>query len=252
MTLQRIAAVVSVLIAAALPARAGSVDEIGRAAEEQARVGVPLRAEIRATIDGVEGNRSERIVMLLRKAPQGEGVETFVDLAEAKLRYLVLADGTAFAAEDGEAKEVALDTPIGATSWVLEDLRPFSIERCGVMRNVDESPRQITILCNPVKGQKTTYVLTTYKFDREKAVPERVMYYQERQDNLVKMLRNEELSLVGRKWLPARITMQNFRMRTKDVFEIEWSQANDLPPEPFDPKTFAEAPIARTKSAAAR
>ncbi|MGH7821868.1 MAG: hypothetical protein ACREQ9_19060, partial [Candidatus Binatia bacterium] len=131
-----------------------SVDAIGRAAEEQAHVPTPLRGDIRATIDGVEGSRKERMVMLMRNAPQGGGVETFLALGDAGLRYLVLADGTAFAAEKGQTKKVALDTPIDGTSWVLEDLQPFTVERCGVMRNVDESAAQITVLCNPVKGQK--------------------------------------------------------------------------------------------------
>ncbi|MGH7819824.1 MAG: hypothetical protein ACREQ9_08630, partial [Candidatus Binatia bacterium] len=71
----------------------------------------------------------------------------------------------------------------------------------------------------------------------------------ERQDNLVKMLRNDELTLVGRKWLPGRTTMEHFQMRTKDVFEIEWSQASGVGPEPFDAKTFAEAQL---EAAAAR
>jgi hypothetical protein len=238
MTLQSL---VALTLLSATTVFAGSADEIARAAEERARVALPLRGDVSVAIDGVEGKRDQRMILLQRKA--ANGVDTFVSLETAGLRYLVLADGSAYVAEKGKTRKVGLDTAIDGTSWLLEDLRPFTVERCGVARNVDESPQQVTILCNPLKGETGIYALTTYKFDREKVLPKRVMYYQERQDNLVKMLRIEERTAVGEKWLPARMTMENFKLRTKDVFEIRWAEVPDLGGEPFDPKTFATATL---------
>ena len=245
MSLQRIRAVVAAVALLPFPAvvQAGALDELARAAERQGEVAAPLRADIEARIDGVEGEQRDSIVLVARRSPGGDGVDFAVDFEKAKLRYLVLADGSAHVAKNGSVEKVGLDAPLGGSSWVLADLRPFTIERCGVMRNVDESTRQMTILCNPEKGQKAHYILSVYKMDREKAVPERVLYYQERQDNLVKMLKNDDFELVGQKWRPTRMVMQNFKLRTKDVFEATWAQDPSFPPELFDPSSFATAKI---------
>jgi hypothetical protein len=224
-------------------AAASDLDRVAKAAAEQAHVAAPLRADVKAEIDGLEGKKSERIVMLFRPAPSGPGIETYVQLGEGALRYLVQSDGTAWVAEGGKARKIPLDTLIGATSWTVEELLPFSIERCGLPRTVEVMPAYMTVLCDPKQEHRGQYVLWVYKFDREKAMPERVLFYQERQDNLVKMLRNEDFTLIGRKWRPKRMVMQNFKLRTRDVFEIEWSQDPKFPPEIFDPGTFAGASL---------
>jgi hypothetical protein len=225
-------------------AQGGELEELLAAAEEQANLSVPLRADIEARSEHVEGERTERIVLLERRSPSGRGSDLYVQLEAAGLRYLVLGDGSAWVSDGGRIRPASLDTGIASTSWTLEDLLPFSTARCDLPRTVEIMPGYLTLLCDPKPEHRRQYVLWVYKFDRAKAVPERVLYYRERQDNLVKMLRSEQFQLVGRKWRPGRMVMQDFKLRTRDVFDLRWSQDPSFPPETFDPGGFAEVSLA--------
>ena len=68
------------------------------------------------------------------------------------------------------------------------------------------------------------------------------LLYKGTMTNLVKMLRNDDFVRVGQQWRPKRVTMQDFKIRTKDVLSLEWKAAAPVPPETFDPSAFAAKP----------
>jgi hypothetical protein len=71
---------------------------------------------------------------------------------------------------------------------------------------------------------------------------QQVLLYKDNMTNLVKMLRNDDFEQVASKWRPKRVVMQDFKLRTKDTFEIQWQPSPTAPAELFDPKAFAAAP----------
>ncbi len=208
----------------------------------QTRLSTPLRADVDAEIDYLEGKKHERIVAIFRNHPtENSQIQTYIELDRAKLKFLILGDAQFFAAAEGKMKPASLDTPVDSTSWVLEDLLPFLPSRCNSMRVADLTPEQVTVACEPKKKIGSDYSLFVFKFDREKSVPLQVLYYRDTLSNLVKLRRDEDFELVGSRWRPKRVTMQDFKLRTKDVFEIRWTADPKLPPALFDSRSFAGA-----------
>ena len=72
-------------------------------------------------------------------------------------------------------------------------------------------------------------------FDRDKKVPRKTLYDRETLNNLVKMRRDDDYVLVGRKWMPAVTSMETCKLRTHTTFSVRWSQDENVPPELFDP-----------------
>src|SRR5262249_41554377 len=96
----------------------------------------------------------------------------------------------------------------------------------------DESAEQITIALFPTRSQ---YIMLVFTFDREKKVAVKTMYYQETLSNLVKMRRDSDYALVGQRWLPTKVTMEQFALRTQSALQLHWTQAPPIPPEMFHP-----------------
>lgn len=221
-------------------ARPDALSEVIEQVNRQTQLAVPLRADIDAEIDHLEGKRHEQIVMIFRNHPnETSQVQTYVEFDKSKLKYLVLGNAGFHALSGGKAEPVALDTSLDSTSWVLEDLLQFSASRCASMRIADLTPDQVTVTCEPKKDSGSTYSMFVYKFDREKSVPLQVLYYKDTLSNLVKLRRNEDFELVGSRWQPKRVTMQDFKLRTRDVFQIRWTADPKLGPDLFEPRSLA-------------
>jgi hypothetical protein len=208
----------------------------------QNRLSAPLRADITAEIDQVEGQRQERMVAIYRNPPDKTPLaQTYVEFEKSKARFLLLSETELYALADGKVKKASLDTPLDGTSWVLEDVLPFAPPRCASMRIADTTSEQMTVTCEPKKDAGSSYTLLVYKFDREKAVPVQLLLYKDTLSNLVKMMRSEDFTLVGSKWRPKRVVMQDFKLRTRDVFAIEWSQDPKFLPELFDSRSLGDS-----------
>jgi hypothetical protein len=225
---------------ALLPATsfADAVGEMMVAADAQTKLTTPLRGEGEAAIDGMQGKKQEKIVVVER--PGGAGPDVYVELQTAKQRFLLLGSGETFAAKDGKVAKAALDSPIDGTSFTVEDLFPFWSKRCGTMRVADTQSNQLTLTCEPPKG-RSQYPLVVYKFDRDKAVPVQVLYYKDTLSNLVKMRRNSDLTKVADRWRPASVTMQDFKVQTRDEITFKWSAPPSVSADLFDPQKFATA-----------
>lgn len=219
------------------------MSDMVKRAETDIRLSTPLRAEITAEIDGVEGKKQDRFVMMQRPAPDGQAaIQIRLELEKAGQRFLVLSSSESYVAAGGSVKKAAPDSPIDGTSWTVEDLLPFAAERCAGMRIADQRPDQVTFTCEPKREAGSQYSLVVYKYDLEKSVPVQVLYYKETLSNLVKMRRDEEFVQVAGKWRPTRVLMQDFKLRARDELAIKWSVAAGLDGAQFDPKTLAATP----------
>jgi hypothetical protein len=217
-------------------ALADAVGDMTTLADAQTKLAAPLRGEGDLAIDGVEGKKQEKIVVVERQGTAGPDV--YVELQTAKQKYLLLGSGETYAAKDGKAAKAALDSTIDGTSFTVEDLFPFWSKRCATMRVADTQSNQLTLTCEPAKG-RSQYPLVVYKFDREKAVPVQVLYYKDTMSNLVKMRRNSDLTKVGDRWRPATVTMQDFKVQARDELTLKWSAPASVNADLFDPTKFA-------------
>lgn len=227
------------LLLASTAAHSNALSELLDQVNEQRRLVVPLRADIDAKVDHLEGEKQERLVVIVRNHPSATSeIQTYVELDKAKLKFLLLGAAGSYGFSDGQVKSIPLDTPLGPTSWVVEDLLPFSASRCAVIRIADSTPEQTTVACEPKKDLRSTYSMFVYKFDREKFVPHQILYYRDTLSNLVKLQRNEDFELVGSRWRPRRVTMQDFKLHTRDEFEIHWTTNPEIAPDLFDSQSL--------------
>ena len=90
---------------------------------------------------------------------------------------------------------------------------------------------------------ESAYVYRAYTFDKVKTLPMKVQFYAKTLNNLVKLRTDSEHVLVGKKWFPGRVEIQNFPENSKVVLTIKWSQAASAPPELFAPESFGGAAL---------
>ena len=69
----------------------------------------------------------------------------------------------------------------------------------------------------------------------------KVQFYAKALNNLVKLRTDSDHVLVGKKWFPGTIEVQNFVDNSKATLTIHWSQAASAPPELFAPESFGGA-----------
>lgn len=244
-----LAACVTIVAVLGGGARADTMSELLRKVAEAARPSTPLRADATADIDGIEGKKQDRVVVVERgSADASLPAQALVAFENAKLRLLALRPADLYLATDTKTKQAAAETKIGSTSFTAEDFLPFAPDRCAAMRVADITGEQFTLVCEP-KKPPSQYSLMVYKFDRERFSPLQVLLYKDGATNLVKMLRNDDFVQIGSSWRPKRVVMQDFKLRTKDVLTLEWRADAKAPAEAFDPKTFAGVALQAQASA---
>ena len=242
------ATLLSIVLAASVSA-ADTLPALLQAVREAEQAPSPLRAEGSVEIDGVEGKKQDRLVIVERSATDAKAPrQLYAELQNAKVRLLALGPTELQLASDGKPRSAKSDQAVGPTSFTAEDWLAFSPERCAAMRIADLSEEQFTLVCEP-KKPPSQYSLMVYKFDRAKALMQQVLLYKDTMTNLVKALRHDDFVQVGSKWRPKRIVMQDFKLRTKDVLSLDWQAAANVPAAVFDPKTFATASLPQAAAA---
>lgn len=212
--------------------------------EEAAKPTVTLRADGVLTTTNPDGTKRDQILMIHR-----EGNDLFIELKQGSKALLLKGGGEAYTAMAGakEAMSFAPEAALAGSEFTREDLQPFAVSRYKTPRIVDQTGATIQIALFPQQSQYSMVVIT---FDREKKVPVKAMYYKDTLNNLVKMRRDYDHVLVGRRWLPTRITMEHFALHNTSTLELQWSQAPDVAPELFQ-SAFLPRPSNLTWPAAA-
>lgn len=197
--------------------------------EEAAKPNVTLRADGKMTVVNPDKTTADQLILL-----RGESNDVYVELHEAQDKVLIPKDGAGavrYVHGAQEAAPCAPEEPVFGSDFTCEDLQPFSAGRYQTSRIVDESAEQVVVALFPKHSQYSLVVIT---FDREKKVPLKTMYYQETFNNLVKMRRDSDHVLVGRRWLPTKVTMERFGLRSTTTLDLRWAQSPNVPPELFD------------------
>jgi len=227
------------LVLAARMARATPVDldAFLRSVEQASQPPTAVRADGELTVTTPDKTTTSQLVLIQRDAN-----DLFLELRQPPLKALITGAGASAYVLVGTAKDPK-DWPqkdaLADSDFNREDLEPFVLDHYQTPRIVDESPDQVTVALFPKHSQ---YSLLVFTFDREKKVPLKTMYYEETFSNLVKMRRDSDHVLIGRRWLPTKITMEQFALRTQSALQLSWTQDPPITPELFQPAFLARAP----------
>lgn len=195
--------------------------------EEAAKPTVTLRADGTMTVVTPEGTKRDQIVLIHR-----EGNDLFIELKQGVKALLLKGGAESFIAMAGAKEATAFkgDATLAGSEITREDLQPFTVAHYKTPRIVDQTSQIVHVALFPQQSQYSLLVIT---FDREMKVPVKTMYYKDTLNNLVKMRRDTDHVLVGRRWVPTRITVENFALHNTTTLELQWTQATNVAPELF-------------------
>lgn len=223
------------LILLLMPAHAMAEDlkEFLNEATEANRPDVPLRADGQITVRSPEETVQDRIIVVL----QTDG-DLFLETQRGGLKALLKAAEKEVYVRPGknsDVEKVALSDTFPGTDFAWEDLLPFDVSSWDFPVIIDKNAYRLTVQLTP---KTPHYVLVVSTFDREKRVPVKTLYYVEKASNLVKMRTDADLVEVAGQWLPGKITMKTFGLRTETVLALKWRKATDLPKGLFQSGTL--------------
>jgi hypothetical protein len=207
-----------------------------RDAEEAGQVTVALRGDGQFEVTSPEGTRRDQVALMIRPA-----ADAFIELQQEGIKALLLhASGQAFHSKAGatQAESFASDASFAESDFTREDLEPFQLSHYTQPRIADDSATELTVMLIPKASQYSLVVIT---FDRQKKVPLKTLYYRDTLSNLVKMGRNSDYVLIGRKWMPTTISMETFKLRTRAAFTLRWGERGNVPSDLFDPASLPRA-----------
>jgi len=194
-----------------------------------------LRADIALEVETPQGTHKTDVIALF--AP-GKEARWYVQLRAPELRALVLgSERKVMERSGGITQTVPIGAPIDALGIAYEDLSRFMVDDFKTWQITDENPSAVLVGMHP--NVESAYVYRAYTFDKEMTVPLKVQFYAKSLNNLVKLRLDSDHALVGKKWLPATIQIQNYPENSTTRLHIRWTQNASAPPELLVPASFA-------------
>lgn len=204
---------------------------------------ITMRADIGIALETHKGKRETQAIAFF---PPGKDARWYLQLKDPALAALVLgADHKVMQRSGGSIKTTAIGEPIADLGISYEDLSRFVADDFKLWQIADESTD--VVLAGGHPQVESAYVYRAYTFDKGRSIPLKVQFYAKTLNNLVKLRTDSDHVLIGKKWFPNTITIENFEDSTKATLAIRWSQAATVPPELLAPESFgAAAPVAWT------
>ncbi len=206
-----------------------SLQQFLRSVEEAMEVTVPLRGDGTIEVNSGATTRRDEVAVVLRPP-----ADSYWERRQDGSKWLFLDGGEhayRFTKGAATAEDFRADAAFADTDFTREDLQPFRAARYKGARVADDAASELTVILVPSDSEYSLLVIT---FDRQKQVPLKTLYYRETLNNVVKMRRDGSHVQVGGRWLPATISMETFKLRTKTTVTLRWTQAATVPPELFD------------------
>jgi hypothetical protein len=196
-----------------------------------------MRADIGIALETYKGPRATTAVAFF--AP-GKDARWYLQLKEPALAALVRgAERKVMQRADGSIKTTAIGEPIADLGISYEDLSRFVVDDFKLWQIADDTTD--TVLAGGHPQVESAYVYRAYTFDKARSLPLKVQFYMKTLNNLVKLRTDSDHVLVGKKWFPQTIEIQNFPENSKVKLSIKWSQAATVPPEVLAPESFPGA-----------
>lgn len=207
-----------------------------------------MRADIAIALETHKGPRTTEAIAFF--AP-GKDARWYLQLKEPATAALVLgADRKVMQRTGSSIKTSALSEPIADLGVSYEDLSRFVPDDFKLWQIADEGTD--VVLAGGHPQVESAYVYRAYTFDKGRTIPLKVQFYAKTLNNLVKLRTDSDHVLIGKKWFPGKIEIQNFEDNSKATLTIHWSQAASVPPEILAPESFGgAAPVPWTTPAPA-
>ena len=221
---ERVLGVLALLLALT-PSRAsaGDLTELLAAVATDARVDVPLRADVR--IECRPACQTQRAIFLAR------GDAVYVETRDG-LRALVRADDV-LVLQGTHAVPAPLDARLGDTPVLLRDLFPFTAKSLALPQVSDDGPDGVVVTSAP--SGRSPYVLLVHTIDRERHVIVKTQYYTESIGHLAKIRRDGGFGKVGSHERPGEITVDAFDPTRNARLTLSWREVSDAPAALFEP-----------------
>jgi hypothetical protein len=199
-----------------------------------------MRADIAIALETYKGPRATEAVAFF--AP-GKDARWYFQLKDPALAALVRgAERKVMQRTNGTIKTSSIGEPIADLGISYEDLSRFIVDDFKLWQIADETTD--VVLAGGHPQVESAYVYRAYTFDKSRTIPTKVQFYAKTLNNLVKLRTDSDHVLIGKKWFPGTIEIQNFLENSKVALTIRWSQAAAAPPELFVPESFpAAAPV---------
>jgi len=196
-----------------------------------------MRADIAVALETYKGPRNTEAVAFF--AP-GKEARWYIQLKEPAVAALVRgSERKVMVRTDGSIKTTAIGEPIADLGISFEDLSRFIVDDFKLWQIADDTGDAVLAGGHP--QVESSYVYRAYTFDKARTIPLKVQFYQKTLNNLVKLRTDSDHALVGKKWFPQTIEIQNFPENSKAKLSIKWAQAATVPPELLAPESFASA-----------
>jgi len=196
-----------------------------------------LRADIAVSLETYKGPRTTQAIAIF--AP-GKDAHWYLQLKDPGLTALVLgSDRKVMERTDHTIRTVALGEPIADLGVSYEDLSRFVADEFKLWQIADESTDTVLVGAHP--AGESAYVYRAYTLDKTRTIPLKVQFYAKSLNNLVKLRTDSDHVLIGKKWFPGTIEVQNFPENSTVKLAIRWSQASTTPPELLAAESFANS-----------
>lgn len=196
-----------------------------------------MRADIAIALETHKGPRTTQAIAFF--AP-GKDARWYLQLKEPALQALVRgAERTVTERTAGSIKTTAIGEPIDDLGISYEDLSRFIVDDFKLWQIADEGTD--VVLAGGHPQVESAYVYRAYTFDKTRTIPLKVQFYAKTLNNLVKLRTDSDHALIGKKWFPGTIEIQNFLENSKATLTVRWSQAATVPPELLAPESFGGA-----------
>ncbi len=207
-----------------------------------------MRADIAIALETHKGPRTTTAIAFF--AP-GKDARWYLQLKEPALAALVRgSERKVMQRSDGSLKTTTIGEPIADLGISYEDLSRFVVDDFKLWQIADEN--NDIVLAGGHPQVESAYVYRAYTFDKTRTIPLKVKFYVKTLNNLVKLRSDADHVLIGKKWFPGTIEIENFPESSKATLTVRWSQSADAPPELFAPESFpATSPVPWTTPAAA-
>jgi hypothetical protein len=196
-----------------------------------------LRADIAIALETHKGPRTTQAIAFF--AP-GKDARWYLQLKEPAQSALVRgAERKVMVRTAASTKTASITEPIADLGISYEDLSRFIVDDFKLWQIADDNAD--IVLAGGHPNVESAYVYRAYTFDKTKTLPLKVQFYAKTLNNLVKLRTDGDHVLIGKKWFPRTIEIQNFPDNSKVKLAIQWSQAPNAPPELLAPESFAAA-----------
>jgi hypothetical protein len=199
-----------------------------------------VRADVAISVEAPQGKRTTTAIALF--AP-GKDARWYWQQREPALRALVVgADRKVLEQQGSTTDTVPIGAPLDTLGIAYEDLSRFIVDDFKTQQITDEATDHILVGMHPAVD--SAYVYRAYTFDKEKTVPTKIQFYAKTLSNMVKLRLDADHILIGKKWMPTTIDIQNYPDNTTTHLKIKWTPNATAPPELLVASSFpATSPL---------